>query len=47
MGPAAALRRFSNARGEGKFFTFDVLDAQGGEIRVYGWNDAVRATQFF
>ncbi|GAB4823832.1 hypothetical protein N2152v2_010878 [Parachlorella kessleri] len=34
------IRRFSNARGEGKFFTFDVLDAQGGEIRVYGWNDA-------
>lgn len=33
------IRRFSNARGEGKFFSFDILDADGGEIRVVGWND--------
>jgi replication factor A1 len=33
------IRRYSNARGEGKFFSFDFLDADGGEIRVVGWND--------
>lgn len=33
------IRRYSNARGEGRFFSFDLLDAQGGEIRVVGWND--------
>ena len=33
------IRRYSNARGEGKFFSFDLLDADGGEIRVVGWND--------
>ena len=33
------IRRYSNARGEGKFFSFDLLDAQEGEIRVVGWND--------
>lgn len=35
----ADIRRYSNARGEGKFFSFDFLDADGGEIRVVGWND--------
>ncbi|KAK2078687.1 hypothetical protein QBZ16_003527 [Prototheca wickerhamii] len=35
------IRRYTNARGEGKFFSFDLLDAQGGEIRVVGWNDQV------
>jgi len=35
----ADIRRYSNARGEGKFFSFDFLDAEGGEIRVVGWND--------
>ena len=33
------IRRYSNARGEGKFFSFDVLDSQNGEIRVVAWND--------
>lgn len=33
------IRRYTNARGEGKFFSFDLLDAKGGEIRVVGWND--------
>jgi replication factor A1 len=33
------IRRYSNARGEGKFFSFDLLDGQDGEIRAVGWND--------
>lgn len=33
------LRRWTNARGEGKFFTCDLLDAQGGEIRCIAFND--------
>eukprot|EP00889_Picochlorum_renovo_P007592 jgi/Picre1/34622/NNA_002090.t1 len=33
------IKRYSNARGEGRFFSFDLLDADGGEIRVVGWND--------
>ena len=33
------IRRYSNAKGEGKFFSFDFLDAEGGEIRVVGWNE--------
>ncbi|KFM22959.1 Replication protein A 70 kDa DNA-binding subunit [Auxenochlorella protothecoides] len=33
------IRRYTNARGEGRFFSFDLLDAQGGEIRAVGWND--------
>jgi ssDNA-binding replication factor A large subunit len=37
------IRRYSNARGEGKFFSFDLLDAAGGEIRVVCWNDQVSA----
>ncbi|KAL1225986.1 Replication protein A 70 kDa DNA-binding subunit C [Cardamine amara subsp. amara] len=39
------LRRFSNTRGEGKVFSFDLLDADGGEIRVTCFNDVV--DQFF
>lgn len=35
-------RRYTNARGEGRFFSFDLLDVQGGEIRAVGWNDQVR-----
>jgi hypothetical protein len=27
------IRRWTNARGEGKLFSFDLLDARGGEIR--------------
>lgn len=34
------LRRWQNARGEGRFFTFDLLDADGGEIRAIAFNDA-------
>lgn len=33
------LRRYSNARGEGRFFSFDLIDAQGGEIRCTAFND--------
>lgn len=33
------LRRWSNARGEGKVFSFDLLDVDGGEIRVTAFND--------
>ncbi|EOA14703.1 hypothetical protein CARUB_v10027980mg [Capsella rubella] len=35
------LRRFSNPRGEGKLFNFDLLDSDGGEIRVTCFNDVV------
>lgn len=35
------MRRYHNARGEGKVFSFDLLDAQGGEIRVTGFNKEV------
>jgi replication factor A1 len=33
------VRTYQNARGGGSFFSFDLLDAEGGEIRVVGWND--------
>lgn len=33
------LRRFHNAKGEGKVFHFDLLDAEGGEIRVTCFNN--------
>lgn len=33
------MRRYSNARGEGKFFTVDLLDADGGEIRAISFNE--------
>ena len=36
------LRRYSNSRGEGKVFSFDLCDNAGGEVRVTGFND-VRA----
>ncbi|XP_021275893.1 LOW QUALITY PROTEIN: replication protein A 70 kDa DNA-binding subunit A [Herrania umbratica] len=39
------LRRYNNARGEGKVFSFDLLDSDGGEIRVTCFNDVV--DQFF
>ncbi|KAJ0515645.1 putative replication protein A, OB [Helianthus annuus] len=29
------LRRYNNAKGDGKVFSFDLLDSDGGEIRVY------------
>lgn len=32
------LRRYSNARGDGKVFSFDLLDSDGGEIRVTCFN---------
>ncbi|KAL6570291.1 Replication protein A 70 kDa DNA-binding subunit A [Orobanche minor] len=28
------LRHYNNAKGEGKVFSFDLLDSDGGEIRV-------------
>ena len=31
--------RFSGARGEGKVFSFDLVDASGGEIRCTAFND--------
>lgn len=39
------LRLYSNPRGEGKVFNFDLLDADGGEIRVTCFNAV--ADQFF
>ncbi|XXG81711.1 hypothetical protein AAC387_Pa09g2284 [Persea americana] len=35
------LRRYNNARGDGKVFSFDLLDADGGEIRVTCFNAVV------
>ncbi|XP_058078300.1 replication protein A 70 kDa DNA-binding subunit A [Magnolia sinica] len=35
------LRRYNNARGDGKVFSFDLLDADGGEIRVTCFNSIV------
>ncbi|XVF13750.1 hypothetical protein REPUB_Repub08aG0234500 [Reevesia pubescens] len=35
------LRRYNNARGEGKVFSFDLLDSDGGEIRVTCFNAVV------
>ena len=35
------MRRYHNAKGEGKVFSFDLLDAQGGEIRVTAFNKEV------
>lgn len=39
------LRRYNNQRGDGKVFNFDLLDADGGEIRVTCFNAV--ADQFF
>ncbi|CAH8390278.1 unnamed protein product [Eruca vesicaria subsp. sativa] len=35
------LRRFNSTRGEGKVFSFDLVDAAGDEIRVTCFNDVV------
>ncbi|KAK7363285.1 hypothetical protein VNO77_05421 [Canavalia gladiata] len=35
------LRRYNNARGDGKVFSFDLLDSDGGEIRVTCFNTVV------
>ncbi|KQK01644.1 replication protein A 70 kDa DNA-binding subunit A [Brachypodium distachyon] len=35
------IRRYHNAKGEGKVFNFDLLDSDGGEIRVTCFNDLV------
>ncbi|WOG85358.1 hypothetical protein DCAR_0104546 [Daucus carota subsp. sativus] len=40
-----ALKRYSNQRGEGKVFSFDLLDSDGGEIRATCFNAA--ADQFY
>jgi replication factor A1 len=32
------IRRYNNARGDGKVFSFDLLDSDGGEIRVTCFN---------
>nr|GMC96159.1 replication protein A 70 kDa DNA-binding subunit A [Ipomoea batatas] len=32
------IRRYNNARGDGKVFSFDLLDSEGGEIRVTCFN---------
>ena len=34
------IRRWQNAKGEGTVFNFDVLDAEGGEIRICAFKDA-------
>ncbi|KAF7829144.1 replication protein A 70 kDa DNA-binding subunit A [Senna tora] len=39
------LRHYHNARGEGKVFSFDLLDSDGGEIRVTCFNSV--ADQFY
>ncbi|KAL9270628.1 Replication protein A 70 kDa DNA-binding subunit C-like protein [Drosera capensis] len=39
------LRHYNNARGDGKVFSFDLLDADGGEIRVTCFNSV--ADQFY
>ncbi|KAJ9514509.1 hypothetical protein QJQ45_016236, partial [Haematococcus lacustris] len=35
------LRRYNSVKGEGKLFNFDLLDRDGGEIRVTAFNDQV------
>eukprot|EP00775_Hariotina_reticulata_P005401 gene5401-5635_t len=35
------VRRWSNPRTEGKLMSFDLVDADGSEIRVTAWNDQV------
>uniref|UniRef100_A0ACD5TZ61 Uncharacterized protein n=1 Tax=Avena sativa TaxID=4498 RepID=A0ACD5TZ61_AVESA len=35
------VKHYSNARGPGKLFTFDLLDAHGGEIRAKCFNEVV------
>lgn len=35
------VRTYNNARGGGRMFSFDLLDKDGGEIRVTAWNDQV------
>ncbi|XP_051131454.1 replication protein A 70 kDa DNA-binding subunit A [Andrographis paniculata] len=35
------IRRYNNARGDGKVFSFDLLDSDGGEIRVTCFNSVV------
>ncbi|PWA85357.1 Nucleic acid-binding, OB-fold [Artemisia annua] len=41
----AELRHYTNAKGDGKVFSFDLLDATGGEVRVTCFNDV--ADQFY
>ncbi|CAI9275054.1 unnamed protein product [Lactuca saligna] len=41
----AELRRYNNAKGDGKVFSFDLLDSDGGEIRVTCFNAV--ADQFY
>lgn len=35
------IRRYNNAKGDGKVFSFDLLDSDGGEIRVTCFNSVV------
>ncbi|XP_059634770.1 replication protein A 70 kDa DNA-binding subunit A [Cornus florida] len=35
------IRRYNNARGDGKVFSFDILDSDGGEIRATCFNAVV------
>ncbi|XP_040380009.1 replication protein A 70 kDa DNA-binding subunit C-like [Oryza brachyantha] len=35
------IRHWSNAKGSGTVFNFDLLDAQGGEIRAQCWKESV------
>jgi replication factor A1 len=39
------LRHYNNTRGDGKVFSFDLLDSDGGEIRVTCFNQV--ADQFY
>jgi replication factor A1 len=33
------VHRFNNARSDGKFFSFDLLDKEGGEVRIVAFNE--------
>ncbi|GJT74266.1 replication protein A 70 kDa DNA-binding subunit A-like protein [Tanacetum coccineum] len=41
----AELRHYNNAKGDGKVFSFDLLDATGGEVRITCFNAV--ADQFY
>eukprot|EP01112_Ceratiomyxa_fruticulosa_P011541 TRINITY_DN3134_c0_g1_i3.p1 TRINITY_DN3134_c0_g1~~TRINITY_DN3134_c0_g1_i3.p1 ORF type:complete len:699 (+),score=161.52 TRINITY_DN3134_c0_g1_i3:175-2097(+) len=50
----SAVRTFKNAKGEGKFFSIDLIDTQGGEIRATlfndnadKWNETLQAGQVY
>ena len=40
MSVKGTVRTYHNARGEGKVFSFDLVDSAGGEIKVTAFTDA-------